>query len=491
MSETQALLGKIAALRQRLEQAQGLANEARSAATALLDEGPPLSSQALERRLVEDGAHDLHLDQVVRPLVEQAAKAEPRTMPRQLTTRARRVLERGRDLVGQLRELADAFAPPAADGAGSRSAAAQPLGALYRETTVMADTALRMIPLFPDSTTAQLHFAEGIESILAVVSARVERLKAGVRYRQQEQARLEKLIGLLSALAAGQPLRVQAFGELVEDILAEAHACAPLRFCAGDPGRPAHFAAAHMLTVARIVARIVRFDPDLRGRTHHAVLAALVYDVGMLRVPAALLARTEPLQDEHKRILEGHCQTGIQLAGPLLLESPWLGEAILGHHERLDGTGYPNGLRDHFISPLARLIAVCDVYAGFCAPRPDRPARETRTALTDTLLLAEQGLLDRQCAECLLQLSFYPTGSVVELADGSVGVVVATPPLRRDLNSPARPVVSVLLDAQGSPLPLPLHLDLAQCETPSIVRTLSVRESRQALGDRLPEWVID
>ena len=57
-----------------------------------------------------------------------------------------------------------------------------------------------------------------------------------------------------------------------------------------------------------------------------------------------------------------------------------------------------------------------------CEPlttRPHRPARETRTALTDTLLLAEQGLLDRKAAELLLLLSFYPVGTAVEMGDGA------------------------------------------------------------------------
>jgi hypothetical protein len=119
-----------------------------------------------------------------------------------------------------------------------------------------------------------------------------------------------------------------------------------------------------------------------------------------------------------------------------------------------------------------------------------RPARETRTALTDTLLLAEQGKLDRQYAERLLLLSFYPVGSAVELADGTVGVVVATPGGRRDsLLNPARPVVTLLLDPEGHPLPAPRHLDLAHSDDHSIVRSLTPEERRELLGARFPEWV--
>ena len=67
-------------------------------------------------------------------------------------------------------------------------------------------------------------------------------------------------------------------------------------------------------------------------------------------------------------------------------------------------------------------------------PSPGRIVRRARrTALTDTLLLADRGALDRHCAERLLHLSFYPVGSVVELADGAVGLVVATHGGRREL----------------------------------------------------------
>ena len=64
---------------------------------------------------------------------------------------------------------------------------------------------------------------------------------------------------------------------------------------------------------------------------------------------------------------------------------------------------------------------------------------DPRTALTDTLMEAERGTLDRGAAERLLQIAFYPVGTVVELSDGSVARVVAVHPPRADVHSPARP----------------------------------------------------
>jgi hypothetical protein len=491
MSETQVLLGKIQALRQRLEQAQGLANEARSAAAALIEEtadGRPLL--AFERLVEDSEEHDAQLDYVVRPLTVQVQEEETHALPRQLTARARRALERGRDSLVQLRQLADAFERSEdSESPAPLFERRDPAAKLYRETIALADTALRMIPLFPDAASTQLKLCEGLEAILNVVSVRQLTLSASVERQRREVERVSRLTELLIALDNGKEIEKQPFLALAEEVLNDAQECGPLRFLEGDPHNPPHFAACHGLTTARVAARIIRHDPELRSRPLDVLLAALVHDAGMIRIPPEILAYPEPFDDNQRRIVESHCHMGVSMAGPLLLDAPWLAEAICGHHERLDGTGYPDGLRDVQIKPLTRLLAVCDVYAALCTNRPHRPASETRTALTDTLLLAEQGQLDRHYAECLLHLSFYPIGSVVELADGGVGVVVATPQPRRDLNSPARPVVALLIDAHGQPLPLPRHRDLAQSDSPSIVRTLSSAEGRDLLGGRFPEWL--
>ena len=209
MSETRVLLVKIQTLRQRLEQAQGMANEARSAAAALVEDtgagGRNLVS--FEHLIEEAGEHDTQLDRILRPVIGPVSGAEVQPLPRQLTARARRSLERGRDLLLRLRQLADAFDlaegnEPSPPLFGRRD----PLAKLYRETVSLTDMALRMIPLFPDTTSAQLRLCEGLEAVLNVVAARLLTLTAGVERQRQEVDRVARLADLLLALDTAKPI---------------------------------------------------------------------------------------------------------------------------------------------------------------------------------------------------------------------------------------------------------------------------------------------
>jgi hypothetical protein len=127
------------------------------------------------------------------------------------------------------------------------------------------------------------------------------------------------------------------------------------------------------------------------------------------------------------------------------------------------------------------------VYAALNEPRPHRRARDGRSALTETLLLAEHGQLDRDYAACLVRLSFYPVGTVVELTDGRIGTVVANHPNPADSRAPGRPVVAVLADADGVLLPHPEHVDLATAEQGSILRAVPTDRRRKVLGSRYPD----
>ena len=179
-----------------------------------------------------------------------------------------------------------------------------------------------------------------------------------------------------------------------------------------------------------------------------------------MRVPAEILAQPGPLTDDQRRLVERHPSVGAHMISRIMPGGGIFVEGATDHHERLDGTGYPAGRRDLQLSPYTRILAICDIYAALAARRPYRPAQDTRTALTDTLLLADQGTLDRTQAEKLLGLSFYPVGSVVELNDGAAGYVMATLPGRQGVDNPGKPIVSLFTGPGGQMLAVPrlVHL---------------------------------
>jgi HD-GYP domain-containing protein (c-di-GMP phosphodiesterase class II) len=523
MSDTQELLSRITEVRQRLERAQEIAHSGwklkgdddaalMSSLVSSLPAPPEGRVQVLEQQVVAGAESGAWLDGSIRQLTDQGG-GEPPRLPRQLTNRARRLLEKGQDLLTRLRKLDTELAAQAGPE-GDLFESSHPRAVWHRDTVAMVDVALRLIQAFPDAASVQLRLCQGVEATLETVGQRVEALSAALRHLREENARIHQLADLLIALEAGQPIDLKPFLVVAEALSAEAQQAAPLRFFSSledqnprpqspipagasrniGPGGSdlrgvARFVACHSLTVAQVVARVVGHDPELRDRPLEAILAALLHDVGMLRVSADILAQPGPLTDDQKRVVEGHTRAGAELVGRLVLTGGFLAEAAAGHHERLDGTGYPDGLRAAQISSLTRLLAVCDVYSAMCTPRPYRPGRETRTALTDTLLLAEQGALDRYHAQLLLQLSFYPVGTFVELADGAVGMVVASNQVSPDMTTPGRPVVALLTDSQGRFLPLPRHVDLAHCQGRSIVRSLSPRERRKILGKHRLELI--
>jgi len=529
MSDTQVLLSKIAAVRQRLEKAHAQGPRPVRSEIGTL----PLLSDLVATVPAIDEPERIHaLQESVNRATRQGAvldgclnhlsgdmSASPAGLPRQLTPRAHLLLKRGRELLTQLRTIDTELGV-----SGERFLDdSDPLAEWHRDTVAMVNVALHIVQVFPDAPSDQVQLCEGLEIILTGVRQRVALLTQAMEQRRIEKEQVDTLADLLTCLETDQPIDLKPFVQIAETILAEARQATPLRFpelslpTPGEQIRDGHdfdpiqqgldahwvarFVACHSLIVAQVMARVLQPQPEARsalsgpqnlvwrGPLVEPILAALIHDVGLLQVPAAIVAQPSPLTIEQKKTVEDHAHRGAELAARFPSCPAWLTEAVHDHHERLDGTGYPAGKKADALSLLARLLAVCDVYAAMVAARPYRPARETRTALTDTLLLAEQGALDRDQAARLLQLSFYPVGSVVELADGALGLVVAGPNHERDLDSPAKPVVALLTDSRGRPLPAPQHLDLSRGTGRSIVRSLSPAERRRTLGRHHPELV--
>lgn len=154
-------------------------------------------------------------------------------------------------------------------------------------------------------------------------------------------------------------------------------------------------------------------------------LGALSHDIGKTLIPAHIL-RSKARTKHEESLYRDHCIRGVELARISGSFSEGAISAIQDHHERLDGSGFPNGKKGAAIGLSARIVAVVNYYDRLCSPEsPERESMSPGEALKK-MWREEQSRLDPAVLTALIKLlGVYPPGTLVGLSDGSLGLVVS------------------------------------------------------------------
>jgi HD-GYP domain-containing protein (c-di-GMP phosphodiesterase class II) len=120
--------------------------------------------------------------------------------------------------------------------------------------------------------------------------------------------------------------------------------------------------------------------PEAERRTIH--FAALLHDVGKLRLPPGVLASEGPLTPEARTLVRRHPALGVEILRPVDRWSD-LAPIILSHHERWDGRGYPRGLVGEEIPLGGRIVGIAEAFEAMVRPTPYRPRRSVEDALAE------------------------------------------------------------------------------------------------------------
>jgi PAS domain S-box-containing protein len=140
------------------------------------------------------------------------------------------------------------------------------------------------------------------------------------------------------------------------------------------------YTAGHQRRVANLVRAVARELGLPPNQARGVYMAGLVHDVGKLRIPAEILSKPSRLTETEWSLVKTHSQAGYDILKSI--EFPWpVAQIVLQHHERLDGSGYPQGLTCEETLPEARILAVADVVEAMASHRPYRPAFPLEEAL--------------------------------------------------------------------------------------------------------------
>ncbi|WP_316976965.1 HD-GYP domain-containing protein [Shumkonia mesophila] len=142
------------------------------------------------------------------------------------------------------------------------------------------------------------------------------------------------------------------------------------------------YTAGHQRRVAALSIAIGREIGLSRHRLQGLHIGSLIHDIGKIQVPVEILAKPGRLRPEEMNLIRIHPAAGQEMVQGIDFSWP-IGSMIVQHHERLDGSGYPNGLAGDDIILEARIIAVADVVEAIAAHRPYRPALGVAAALEE------------------------------------------------------------------------------------------------------------
>jgi HD-GYP domain-containing protein (c-di-GMP phosphodiesterase class II) len=163
---------------------------------------------------------------------------------------------------------------------------------------------------------------------------------------------------------------------------------------AKDPSTEGHSRRVSEYSVA--IARELGLPPE---QIYHIRIGSLLHDVGKIGIPDAILAKTSELTEAEFDLVKQHTTIGARIMGPVRMLRAEL-PILAGHQERLDGSGYPEGLKGGQIPLDNRIVAVADVFDALTSDRPYRKASPAEDAL-DYLLSRVGTQFDRLCVEAL------------------------------------------------------------------------------------------
>lgn len=179
----------------------------------------------------------------------------------------------------------------------------------------------------------------------------------------------------------------------------------------------------HSVAVCALMIALARQLGLDQQATREAGLAGLLHDLGKALMPAEILNKPGKLTDQEFTIIKGHPEAGHRLLLQGTGVTAIMKDVCLHHHEKMDGSGYPEGLADDRISLHARMGAVCDVYDAVTSNRPYKAGWDPAESIKR---MAEwRGHFDPGIFQAFVKsLGIYPIGSFVRLQSGRLGVVV-------------------------------------------------------------------
>ena len=253
---------------------------------------------------------------------------------------------------------------------------------------------------------------------------------------------------VIADLRVGRPVDImaarRAAGDMIRSVIRHPDAFVWL-IRLKDADEYAHSHSVRSAVLAIVLGRHLGLPED---ELEDLALGVLLCDVGKARLPQGLLRKVDPLDVEELQQVQSHVDHSVDILQEIGGLSERIVSIVESHHERFDGSGYPYGLEGDRIPLFGRIAGLVDTYDAMTSARPHTRERRTAAEAMDYLYQHRDILFQKQLVEEFIKaIGIYPTGSVVELTSGEIGIIEAQNP-----NERLHPEVLIVHGADGTPV---------------------------------------
>ncbi|MCW9047066.1 MAG: HD-GYP domain-containing protein [Gammaproteobacteria bacterium] len=202
-------------------------------------------------------------------------------------------------------------------------------------------------------------------------------------------------------------------------------------------------------------------------------IGALLFDIGKMRLPDKLINNPNRFNQYEFKLVKTHVEHSIEIVSTINGISDDVIDMVKTHHERHNGSGYPNGLKENEISIFGKIAGIVDCYDAIISERPFASAMSPHDAVKKFYEWRDIDFQAELIEQFIQVVGIYPVGTIVELNDGRVGVIIAQHRVWR-----LRPKIMLLLDENKDSfndfdvIDLYLHASNEDGDTLEIVKSL-------------------
>ena len=243
-------------------------------------------------------------------------------------------------------------------------------------------------------------------------------------------------------LKAGEPIDITPLAAVAEEMVDTMFTHGDAMLCLARIRAKDAYLMEHSMNVAILLANFGRYLGLDRSVLKELTLGGLLHDVGKIMTPDEVLNKPGKLTDEEFGVMRQHVVHSYDILSNTAGITPTMLEVAANHHERLDGTGYPQRLKGEQLSLYTRMSGIVDVYDAVTADRVYKQGMQPTQAFRVLLKGIDQHFDAELVTKFIKCMGVYPVGTLVQLSNQRLAVV-----MQRNEQQPLKPVVKVIYHA--------------------------------------------